>query len=146
MPTRKCDKAVQTGTDLVQKSHSETQTGSTLQLMTSATTSAVTHPGTSREKGVTIMPFCTTFELDNFGWYKEGRAIQTSPTWGKMAKLTQTPASRNTRKMTRARSANTRVKAQRRRSEEEPKCQGTTQPHTRTHSDKQTREVIAIKY
>ena len=121
MPTRKCDKATQTCTDLVQQSHSKTQTGSTLQLITSAKTSAVTQSGTSRENGVNIVPFCTPFEPDNFGWYEEGRATQTSPTWGKTSKLTQTPAPRNARKMMRARSTNTRVKAQKRRSEEEPK-------------------------
>ena len=81
------------------------------------------------------MPFCTPFEPDNFGWYEEGRATQTSLTWGKMSKLTQTPAPRNGKKMMRARSSSTKAKAQKR----------PIQSHIRTHSNKPNREVIGTQ-
>ena len=122
MPTRKCDKAVQTGTGVVQQANSETQTGF---IFGQLTTSAVSQPGSPRGKLIT--PFSVPFEPDNFGWYEEGTATQTSPTWQKMSKLTQTPAPKNGRKMLRARSSSIIPKAQKRRSEEEQTCQGTAQ-------------------
>ena len=69
MPTRKCNKAVQTGTGVVQQANSETQTGF---IFGQLTTSAVLQPGSPR--GKVMIPFSVPFEPDNFGWYEEGRA------------------------------------------------------------------------
>ena len=129
MPTHKCDRATQTGADLVQRSDSETQTGSTLQLGTSAT-SAVTLARTGMDSGVQIVSFCTPFEPDNFRWFEKGRSMQTSPTWGMISKVTQTPSSKNAEKMMRPRLANKKLKAKKRRTSDDTECQGRTYTHT----------------
>ena len=136
MATWKCHAEVQTGSDVVQKSDSTAQTGT---IYHQATSSTQRRKYVRDDQAKIITPLVVQISTDNFDWYEEGRATQTSPTLERSPRSTQTPTSKNSRKMMRAKSTNRRIKAQNRRLIDEPKCQGNTHIHTQTYSDKTKR-------
>ena len=72
MQTRKCDNATQTGSDLMQVSESETQTGATPQ---KATSNNIKKESIQKDNDVVLITCNTPFRQDNFGWWEEERSI-----------------------------------------------------------------------